>query len=70
MHDVTTYQSMVSNANKEISTLDTLVNQYRRAENVKSQNKSTDITSDYKLLQIILRNLKHKQVVFKRCQIL
>lgn len=53
--DVTTYQSMVSNANKEISTLDTLINQYRRAENVKSQNKSTDITSE---LQIAANNFE------------
>ena len=35
--DINSYQTMVSNANKEMSTLNTMIEQYRRAENVKQQ---------------------------------
>lgn len=43
--DNSTFTSMVSNAQKEITTLETMVTQFRNAENVATQMKSVDISS-------------------------
>ncbi len=43
--DSSTFTSMTSNAQKEISILESMISQFRNAENVATQMKSTDISS-------------------------
>lgn len=43
--DNSTFSSMTSNAQKEITTLETMISQFRNAENVATQMKSVDISS-------------------------
>ena len=56
--DNSTFSSMVSNAQKEITTLETMVSQFRNAENVATQMKSVDISSGITQAQERLGKLK------------
>lgn len=56
--DNSTFSSMVSNAQKEITTLETMVSQFRNAENVATQMKSVDISSGIAQAQERLGKLK------------
>lgn len=56
--DNSTFTSMVSNAQKEITTLETMVTQFRNAENVATQMKSVDISSGIAQAQERLGKLK------------
>ena len=56
--DNSTFSSMVSNAQKEITTLETMVTQFRNAENVATQMKSVDISSGIAQAQERLGKLK------------
>ena len=56
--DNSTFSSIVSNAQKEITTLETMVSQFRNAENVATQMKSVDISSGIAQAQERLGKLK------------
>ena len=56
--DNTTFSSMTSNAQKEISILESMIKQFRDAENVATQMKSTDISSGIAQAQERLGKLK------------
>lgn len=56
--DNVTFSSMVSNAQKEITTLETMVTQFRNAENVATQMKSVNISSGIAQAQERLGKLK------------
>ena len=56
--DSASFSSMVSNAQKEITTLETMVSQFRNAENVATQMKSVDISSGIAQAQERLGKLK------------
>lgn len=56
--DSATFSSMVSNAQKEITTLETMVSQFKNAENVATQMKSVDISSGIEQAQERLGKLK------------
>lgn len=56
--DNTTFSSMVSNAQREITALESMVTQFRNAENVATQMKSVDISSGIAQAQERLGKLK------------
>lgn len=56
--DNTTFSSMVSNAQREITALESMVAQFRNAENVATQMKSVDISSGIAQAQERLGKLK------------
>lgn len=56
--DNATFSSMVSNAQREITTLESMVSQFRNAENVATQMKSVDISSGIAQAQERLGKLK------------
>ena len=64
--DNSTFSSMVSNAQKEITTLETMVSQFRNAENVATQMKSVDISSGIAQAQERLGKLKANSSGFEQ----
>ena len=56
--DESTFASMVSNAQREITTLETMVSEFKNAENVASKMKSTDFASGLDIAKNNLGKLK------------
>lgn len=64
--DNTTFSSMVSNAQREITALESMVTQFRNAENVATQMKSVDISSGIAQAQERLGKLKADSTGFEQ----
>ena len=64
--DNATFSSMVSNAQREITTLESMVSQFRNAENVATQMKSVDISSGIAQAQERLAKLKANSSGFEQ----
>lgn len=64
--DNTTFSSMVSNAQREITALESMVVQFRNAENVATQMKSVDISSGIAQAQERLGKLKADSTGFEQ----
>ena len=64
--DNTTFSSMVSNAQREITALESMVAQFRNAENVATQMKSVDISSGIAQAQERLGKLKADSTGFEQ----
>lgn len=64
--DNTTFSSMVSNAQREITALESMVAQFRNAENVATQMKSVDISSGIAQAQERLSKLKADSTGFEQ----
>lgn len=64
--DNSTFSSMVSNAQKEITALESMVTQFRNAENVATQMKSVDISSGITQAQERLGKLKTNSTGFNQ----
>ena len=64
--DNSTFSSMVSNAQKEITVLESMVSQFRNAENVATQMKSVDISSGIAQAQERLGKLKANSSGFEQ----
>ncbi len=64
--DNTTFSSMVSNAQREITVLESMVAQFRNAENVATQMKSVDISSGIAQAQERLGKLKADSTGFEQ----
>lgn len=64
--DNTTFSSMVSNAQREITALESMVAQFRNAENVATQMKSVDISSGIIQAQERLGKLKADSTGFEQ----
>ena len=64
--DNTTFTSMVSNAQREITALESMVAQFRNAENVATQMKSVDISSGIAQAQERLGKLKADSTGFEQ----
>lgn len=64
--DNTTFSSMVSNAQREITVLENMVSQFRNAENVAMQMKGTDISSGIAQAQERLGKLKANAIGFEQ----
>ena len=64
--DNTTFSSMVSNAQREITALESMVTQFRNAENVATQMKSVDISSGIAHAQERLGKLKADSTGFEQ----
>lgn len=64
--DNTTFSSMVSNAQREITALESMVTQFRNAENVATQMKSVDISSGIAQAQERLGKLKAESTGFEQ----
>lgn len=64
--DNTTFSSMVSNAQREITALESMVAQFRNAENVATQMKSVDISSGIVQAQERLGKLKANSTGFEQ----
>lgn len=64
--DSTTFSSMVSNAQREITALESMVAQFRNAENVATQMKSVDISSGIAQAQERLGKLKADSTGFEQ----
>lgn len=64
--DNSTFSSMVSNAQREITALESMVAQFRNAENVATQMKSVDISSGIAQVQERLGKLKANSTGFEQ----
>ena len=64
--DNTTFSSMITNAQREITALESMVTQFRNAENVATQMKSVDISSGIAQAQERLGKLKADSTGFEQ----